>query len=206
MDADAFLEAVRADERTALERLGSDKSLLAATGADLSAPTVLGVVAGHHATLAATYRDWAAAADAPAAHDAFADAATRADDHREALAAERAGEPPERDAPVTAVEADGDVARLGALVGQGLVDDRTLLQVVSFFLNEADEARADLAREARDAANETAASGADALTECCGSDDEWARARAAATDVIEAAYATYAETLEGMGIDPKPVC
>jgi hypothetical protein len=41
--------------------------------------------------------------------------------------------------------------------------------------------------------------------ECAGEDD-WDRARDAATGAIEAAYGEYTERLESMGVNPKPVC
>jgi hypothetical protein len=81
--------------------------------------------------------------------------------------------------------------------------DRLYLQVVSFFVNEADERSADVARELR-----TAASDLDPAREALSalSEDERVRARDAAVDAVGIAYEEYAETLAAMGLDPRPVC
>ena len=47
--------------------------------------------------------------------------------------------------------------------------------------------------------------GATLLETLCDPDDE-ERAVTAAIEAVEAAYREYAETLEAMGVDPKPVC
>lgn len=97
-------------------------------------------------------------------------------------------------------------SRLGGLVGRSMVGERTHLQVVSFFVNEGDERRADQFRELR---SETAAQGDRALElleDVCDEDGDWDRARDAAEEVIEAAYNAYAGSLDDLGIDPKPIC
>ena len=94
--------------------------------------------------------------------------------------------------------------RVGAgLVAVPLVLDRLYLQVVNFFVNEADERSADVVRDLRSDASELD-SAREALAALDG--DEREHAREAAIDVVEVVYNEYAEALEAMGLDPKPVC
>jgi hypothetical protein len=72
---------------------------------------------------------------------------------------------------------------------------------VSFFVNEADEQRADTFREIRQEAS-ALDYGETALEHL--SESERDPAATAATEAIEAAYDDYAETLEEMGLDTKP--
>jgi hypothetical protein len=44
------------------------------------------------------------------------------------------------------------------------------------------------------------------LDAVCESDDDRKRAAVAAGEAIDAAYAEYADSLDSLGIDPKPVC
>jgi len=212
MDETAFTDTVREDEATALHRLGSDKYLVAATGADLSAPAVLETVATTAASGRDTFAAWADGASEPAAGTFAAAAETEAaayDRVAEALA-EEGSDPPEAD-PGDAVHralqaADDTVERAAAMVGRGLVCDRARLQVVNFFVNEGDRGRADLARELRTGATDQADDGAALLADRCDGDADWDCARETATEVVSAAYAEYAEQLEAIGVDPKPVC
>jgi len=235
MDGDAFLERVRADEATALSRLGSDKYLIGVTGADLATGPVLATVARSAAAARDTFEAWAAdgaaadaeaaaeatdaeAADAEAADDpsaaAFADAAATERDHYErvtdAMPADATvpDEVPVVDAVTAAMDASEDAIERVAtgLVGRALVADQAHLQAVSFFVNEADDARADLARELRSDAEAQLDTGADLLERLCESDEEWDRARRAAGRVVADAYDDYAAALDAMGVDPKPVC
>jgi len=85
------------------------------------------------------------------------------------------------------------------LVGLPLVLDRLFLQGISFFVNEADEARADLFRDLRETTDGIRDSAADL-------DVDEERARNAASAVVTAAYDEYVDRLEAMGFDPKPIC
>jgi len=209
MNGQTLVDEVREARGTELDRLGSEKALLAVTAADLSGGTILGTVALSLSGLRSTLEGWAAEADAGPAREAFAGTASSLEAEYERvvaeLDAEPSGDPP---APIPTVRAfDRPPERVGAaLVGHGLVFDGVLLQAVSFFVNEARTRRADLARDLRSAATDRVDDGASALDSLCAGDGDWERARAAATDVVDAAYADYAETLDGMGIDPKPVC
>jgi hypothetical protein len=207
MNGQTLVERVREDKRTELERLGSEKALLAVTGADLSAGTILGHVAATVRGLAETMESWADGAEGPE-RSAFEEAAADLEAEYERVVAhydaEPSGEPP---VPLGVVRGfEGTTERVAAaFVGHGLVFDGTLLQSVSFFVNEADAERADLIRDLRDGANSRVDDGATTLDSLC-RDDDWDRARTATEEVVEAAYRDYVETLGGMGIDPKPVC
>ncbi|MDL0128203.1 rubrerythrin family protein, partial [Halobacterium salinarum] len=67
MNAERFPDAVADRTRTALDRLGSSKRLVAITGADLTTPTVLARAAASEAAAADTFDALAAAADTDAA-------------------------------------------------------------------------------------------------------------------------------------------
>lgn len=205
MDEDDLVADVRANRETPLSRLGSDKYLIAATGADLATPAVLREAARTAASGRDVFERWADEERGDAA-TAFAAAARREADHYERVVADL-DERPGPDGAVHAAVADrtGAVERVGAgLVGRGLVRERTTLQVVNFFINEGDNSRADLFREVRSGAEDDVETGADLLA--AASSQERERARTAAEAVIERAYEAYADALDAMGVDPKPVC
>jgi len=216
MDGDSFVEAVSEAQATELHRLGSDKYLVAATGADLAEGPVLASVAQTAASGRETFETWAEHESGPAA-EAFAAAADTEAEHlgrlHERLTDETAstGDAGEDGPGANGVDealgtAETTAERAGALVGRGLVLDRTLLQVVNFFVNEGDNAGADFVRELRSDANDQVSAGAELLETVCESDKDWEEAQTAAERVIETAYDEYAAALEGMGVDPKPVC
>jgi len=209
MDGQALVDELRENKRTELDRLGSGKALLAMTRADMTTGTVLEQVALTLDGLRTTLENWAAGTDVATAREAFLDAAASLEEGYDRVVAELGTEPvgdvPASVTEVRAFDRPGERVAAG-LVGQGLVLDRTLLQVVSFFVNEADGTRADLARDLRSAATDRVDAGAGTLEELCGGVDEWDRARAAAGDVVEAAYGEYVATLEDLGFDPKPIC
>ncbi|QLH77113.1 rubrerythrin family protein [Halosimplex rubrum] len=218
MNGQELLEAVREARATELDRLGSDKYLIAATGADLERAPVLRSVAESAASGRDTFSEWAeeATGDAASAFGTTAAAETEQFDRVVASLAELPNDDADAaatidgtDAPLHAAlaDTDGTVERLAAgFVGRPLVADRTLLQVINFFVNEADEGRADLARELRSDAQERLEEGVDLLESGCETDADWERARGAAESVVAAAYEGYASALEAMGVDPKPVC
>jgi len=218
MNGQQLRETVRETQATELGRLGSDKYLIAATGADLERVPVLRSVAESAASGRETLSRWAeaetgdaasafeTAAEAEAAQfDRVVDSLAELSDDATDVAATVDG----TDAPLHAVlaDTDGTVERVAAaFVGRALVADRTLLQAVNFFVNEADESRADLARALRTDAQERLDEGVELLDSVCETDADWERARRAAERVVEAAYEAYANALDAMGIDPKPVC
>jgi hypothetical protein len=210
MDEEGFVDTVRESRATELDRLGSEKALIAETAASLEPADVLAAAAAAERRAQRTFEAWAEnEADGPA-HEAFVDAAERERDHYERVVAELDDPPtaPEPDALHGYLRGlDGAVERVAAgMVGRPLASARTLLQVVNFFVNEADRARADLFRELRSDTEAMPAVGAALLAELCESEDDWTRAREAAEAAVDAVYGEYVERLESMGLDPKPVC
>jgi hypothetical protein len=200
-DTIATVEEATTTERT---RIGSDKALVAATGANLEADAVWTAAATREAGVADALEGWGAGAgdgDAAAVADAFGRAATAAADRAERIDAS----PGDPDALSSHLDTlDGTSERVGAgLVAVPLVFDRFYLQVVSFFVNEADEGSADAARELRSGASDLGPA-RDALAGLEASERE--RARDAAVEAVGVAYEEYASALESMGLDPKPVC
>lgn len=231
MDGPEVVAAVREAAATELDRLGSEKALIAATGADLDTAAVLRAAADAEARARATFGAWADDEDHDAAGEAFADAAAAETDHHERVVAEldaepdaAGGSPPDAASdteagpdPGTASGADplhdylrgldGPAERVGAgLVGRSLVASRSLLQFVNFFVNEGATREADLFRELRRDTDETVERGGAVLDAVCESEDEYERAREAAVEAVRIAYGEYTRQLEGMGLDPKPVC
>jgi hypothetical protein len=209
---DGFRERVEAATATELDRLGSQQLLLALTGADLSAGAVLAAAAASESTAAATFERWAGDEADDDAADRWERAAVREREHaaRVVEAAEGDLAPAEDPDPDALHEhlrgLDDAVERAGGFVGRCLVADRTLLQLVNFFVNEADERRADLFRDLRAETAESLTEGLELVSRVCADDADRERAAAAATAAIRAAYDAYADSLEELGMDPRPIC
>lgn len=199
---DATIQDALEDEyETELSRLGSSKALYALTAGEMQTETVVAGLADRAATAAETFSGWS---DDGAFGDLFAAAAETANEHAERIAG-TADDADPTDAPTPPDEVlrrlDDPAARLGGLVAWTLITDRTLAQAVGFFVGNADATAADLFRDLRadvDVRREEALAHAEDVDEDA--------ARAAAADVVEAAYDHYVETLEGMGVKVKPVC
>jgi len=211
MNGSDVTAAVEQARDTRLDRLGSQQSLLALTDAQLDRETVLVRAAGAESTAEETFRHWADAEDEERARAVFESVAETEADHAARVVEHMDGDP-DFDLGADALhehlrELDGTVTRIGAgLIGRPLVADRTTLQVINFFVNEADETRADLFRELRDDTREMRAEGETLLDAVCETDDDYERAREGANEAVEIAYEEYATTLEGMGLDPRPIC
>ncbi|UPV73215.1 rubrerythrin family protein [Halorussus limi] len=212
MDADAFPDAIRDAKATELDRLGSQQALVALTDADLDAERVLRAAARSERAARETFAAWAESAETDGegdAADAFAALADEERDHYDRVAAELDAEfdPADETDPMHDYlrGLDTTVERAAGLVGRSLASDRTQLQVVNFFVNEADERRADLFRDLRSDTQAGVSTGTDLLAAHCDG-DEWERARETAERTVQIAYDEYAETLQGMGLDPKPIC
>jgi hypothetical protein len=210
MDATAFRESVETAKATELDRLGSSKLLIALTDADLSETAVLRAAAFSEYLARETFERWAADESDAAASGVFADVAAQEADHYERVV-DALGEPVEPDAvgPMHAYLRDREdtVERAAAgLVGRGLVSLRTHLQVVSFFVNEADAGTADLFRDLRSETEDSLSAGLDLLESVCEDDADWERAQAVAEYVVQLAYDDYADSLTELGVDPKPIC
>ncbi|WP_415379307.1 rubrerythrin family protein [Halosimplex sp. TS25] len=218
MNGQELVDAVREERATELDRLGSDKYLIAATDADLERAPVLRTVAESAASGRGTFERWAEEEVGDPA-SAFETAAEREGDHFrrvvESLAAlpnddaDAAATIDADDDPLHAAlaETDGTVERLAAcFVGRPLVADRTRLQAINFFVNEADEGRAELIRDLRSGAQARLQEGIGLIDSTCETDSDWEHAERGAVRVIDAAYDDYVGALEAMGVDPKPVC
>jgi hypothetical protein len=197
MDASSLESRLRDDYETELSRLGSSKWLYALTGGDLDEGSIRSAAATDLDRAAATFDGWADGAEV------FAAAAESAAAARDEIDAD----PTDTDRPLyDAVAGDDEVSRLGALLGWSVVADKTLSQMVGFFVGDASPAAADTFRSIRDDVAADREAALDALDEACASDDDWDRAVASASTVVEAAYDEYVAKLEAMGIKPKNVC
>jgi hypothetical protein len=203
MDASDLLDALAADHQTELSRLGSSKALYADTEGQLEPDRVLGAMADdlHHA--ATTLRTWTDETDPDGV---FTDAADRLEAQYETLAGELDGhEAAETTAAAALADAADPLERLGALVGWVAVLDRKASQVTGFFTGQADPQTASLVRSSGEDFEAIREAALSALSARAG-DSDLETAQTAAAGVIQAAYDEYVETLESMGVNPKPVC
>jgi rubrerythrin len=198
----AIADSVRDARETELHRLGSSKAVLAMTDAELETEAVLRAAAASEATAAATFEAWAEAEDDTDARAVWARAAEQERAHAERVAGALGGtiEEPEPDALHEYLRGlETTEERVGGFVGRCLVADRTLLQLVNFFVNEAEEDLAGLFRELRaDTANALAWGESLAGEE----PDEFD----AAAEAVSVSYDFYVKSLGELGIDPTPVC
>lgn len=202
MDGAELVETVRSERQTELSRLGSSKSLYADTDGEMEPDAVLSAMATATHYAAETLAAWAADGDS-----VFEDPAAREQDHYEAIDAERdgddCGDPP---AFVAAMDAESRERRLGALVGWTLVIERKASQSSGFFTGQAEPGTASIFRAFGDAYERSRETALETLETVCENDDEWQAALAGADSVVEAAYEDYFDTLESLGVKPKPVC
>lgn len=211
MQPTAFQTAVEEATVTELERLGSQQLLLALTDADLERETVLAAAANSEHRARETFQTWVDDEGDEQARDAFEREADREREHYERIL-DLLGEDFESDDDLDAMhehlrEIEDTVPRVAAgMVGRSLVGTRTHLQLVSFFVNEADEQTADVFRDLRAETEGTLEAGVELLGDLCETDADWTRAQEAAVLVIQVAYQAYADSLTSMGLDPKPIC
>jgi hypothetical protein len=207
MNADSFLDAVETAKQTELDRLGSSKRLVAVTGADLSPDTVLERAAASEAAAASAFADLADASEGDAA-ETFETLAETERGHYETVTTELGEDVAAEEGAVHEFlrEQADVVSRSGAAVGRGVVADRTLAQFVGFFVNDADEARADLFRDLRGDTRRDTDRALELLESHCESEDDWTRAETAATGAIQVAYDEYVDALGVLGVDAKSVC
>jgi hypothetical protein len=200
MDGTTLVDTLTDDLETQLSRLGSSKWLYALTDGDMTGEAVRAAAAADAAAAAETFGAWADADGAAETFDALAAAAA---DRRDAVDPDAA--PADRRLDDALAGLDGTVSRLGGALGYLLVLDRTVGQMVGFFVGDADPSTANEFRDLRDGVDADRSRVVDALDSAC-SDDDWDRAADAATTIVEATYDDYVETLESMGVKPKNVC
>ncbi len=209
-DADAFLEAVREDNQTALSRLGSSKSLYADTGGDIDTEPVLRATADAEHAAWETFLEWADDEPHEEAREAFEATAGEERDHYETVLdhlEDEAYEPREIPALHEYLRGlESTVERVGAFVGRVLASKRSKEQVVGYFVGDADPQTASVFREFGDDLDAQLERAEELLETVCESEEDRERAQETANGAIEAAYGEYVETLESMGANPKPVC
>ncbi|WP_435363242.1 rubrerythrin family protein [Haloarchaeobius sp. DYHT-AS-18] len=210
MDAAAFREAVESSKQTELDRLGSNKLLIALTDASLEEETILRAAAFSEYLARETFGSWADDEETDAAREVFESVASQEDEHYERVV-ERLGEAVEPDSvgPMHSYlrQREDTVERAAAgLVGRGLVSLKTHMQIIGFYINEPDEAGANLFRDLRRETEASLQKGLDLLDECCEDDEDWERAQMVAEYVVQVAYDDYADSLSELGVDPKPIC
>jgi len=209
MTPSEFLDAVRDDNETALSRLGSSKSLYAATGGEMDAGPVLEAAADAEYVAAQTFHAWTDSEPDDAARDAFETTAAEEDGHVDAVLAELDDYEPADDA--TGMQAylrglDGTVERAGALVGRILATEKSKEQLTGFFVGQAEPQTAGVFRDLKGDLDDQRERALDLLEAVCDDDADWDAAKDAADAAIQAAYDEYTEQLESMGVNPKPVC
>jgi len=212
MDGDTLVETVRERMATELDRLGSEKALVATTEAQLDRARVLEATLAAERRAAATFDAWAEHEDEDV-REAFERVAALERDHADRVAAllddpeavDAAPAPDALHAHLRDLSSTPERVAAG-LVARPLVSARSLLQVVNFFVNEADESAADVIRDLRSETDALVDDGAALLDACCESEADWERAVDAAERTVAVAYEAYAERLRGMGVDPAPVC
>jgi hypothetical protein len=202
MDGTTLVETLRDDLETELSRLGSSKWLYALTDGEMTGETVRSAAATDAAAAAERFGAWA---DDDATAEPFDALAATAADRADTVAADPADDPDAERTYATLAGFDDPVERLGGALGHSLVVDRTVGQMVGFFVGDADPSTAGTFRDLRDGIDADRDRLLDTLDETCDGDD-WDRAAAAARAVIEAAYDDYVAILESMGIKPKNVC
>ncbi|WP_323675034.1 rubrerythrin family protein [Halorubellus sp. PRR65] len=210
MDAPALRETVEREKKSQLDRLGSSKYLIALTDADLSESTILSAVAESEYLARETFETLAAAEDDDRAREAFERVAAQEAEHYDRVCERLDGRPtPDHAGAVHGYlrGRDDTVSRVaGALVGRPLVSLRAHTQVVGFYVNEADQAGADLFRDLKADTEAELDLGVDVLGDCCVTDDDVERAQATAEYVVQLAYDEYADSLTEMGVNPKSTC
>jgi rubrerythrin len=209
MNDETVLEHVQEAKRTQLDRLGSGNALLAVTEAALDTDTVLRTAAESERRAYETFTTWAETEENDRVRETFETVAALEHDHYDHIASLLDVEPAaEADVLHTHLRDLSDtVSRVGAgLIGRPLVSRATTTQVISFFINEADEKRATVFRAFNDDTTDLLEEGSDLLDAICETNAERERAATAAEETIQVAYEDYAETLSGMGLDPKPIC
>lgn len=212
MDANALLEAVAADNETALSRLASSKVLYALTGGELDDDAVFAAMASRATAAADRFDAWVA--DEPDADVVetmtAASAALRA--NAEAIEEAAGGATADVDIPDLTPFFDylaalsGPVERAAGLAAWALVEDGVRSQAVGFFVGRADPASADRFRELRGTVASIQDDAAGLLDDTCESEADWEDAVTAADATVDAAYQHYVAVLEDMGITVKPVC
>jgi rubrerythrin len=211
MTSDEFIDSVRTENKTALSRLGSSKALYAETSGDIEAETVLRAAAIAEDTARETFELWA---DDEANEDAaalFGDLADQEADHYETVASKLDDAPSAGDAELPAIQStlrgfESTIERVGGLIGRCLVAKKSKEQYTGYFVGDADPRTASVFRELGGDVEDQLDRAAELIETVCEHDEDVDRALQAASEAIQAAYDEYIDSLESMGVNPKPVC
>ncbi|ERH00951.1 MAG: hypothetical protein J07HN6_02580 [Halonotius sp. J07HN6] len=211
MTASDFVDSVSEANQTALSRLGSSKLLYAETEGNLDPEHVLRAAAVAEDAASQTFEAWGDDEADDDAADLFATVADEEAAHFETIADELDDRPQAADSDVPAIQSvlrgfDETVERAGGLVGRCLVAKKSKEQYTGYFTGEADPQTASVFRGLGDDVDDQIDAAADLVDAVCATDDERERAHDAASEAIQAAYEEYTESLEAMGVNPKPVC
>ncbi|MFC7042454.1 rubrerythrin family protein [Halonotius sp. GCM10025705] len=211
MTASDFVDSVSEANQTALSRLGSSKSLYAETNGELETEQVLHAAAIAEDAASETFAAWADDEEHAEAAELFATVADEEADHYETVVGELDDPPQAADSETPAVQSvlrafDDTVERVGGLVGRCLVAKKSKEQYTGYFTGQADPQTASLFRGLGDDVDAQIEAAADLVDAICTTDDDRERAHEAASEAIQAAYDEYTESLEAMGVNPKPVC
>jgi hypothetical protein len=203
MTAADLIDAVRDDQQTELSRLGSSKTLYADTRGEMEPDVVLAAAAAREQAAHDTFDAWSDD-DHDDAAALFADAAAETAERRDGIDADAADRTPAMHDVLA--DLDGTVERLGGFVGWTLVDKKVKEQYTGFFTGQADPQTASTFRSAGSDVEALREEAAELLDAVCEDDDGWDAAEVVAIEVIATAYDEYFETLEDLGVKPKPVC
>ncbi|GAB7094507.1 hypothetical protein JCM30237_16600 [Halolamina litorea] len=205
MDADTFLEDIRAAHRTELSRLSSSKAVYALTRGEMDGDAVRRGIARELHALAPVLDGWADDADGDVA-DLFAEATDFAANAAESFdSGAAAGGDSVTHVTADALGAVEPADRPAAMAAAFLVLEELAGQLVGFFVGDADRKSADEFRAFRGELGEFRDAAADLLADRA-DDGDWEDAHEVGTGVVEGAYDWYVGTLESMGVEPKNVC
>lgn len=208
MTPDDVLSTVRDENDTALSRLGSSKSLYAATDGEMETEEVLRAAADAEFAASETFDEWANASD-DTARELYADTASDEGDHYERVTERLDGHVPRED--VSAMhdylrDLDDPVERAGGYVGRLLATEKSKEQYVGFFVGQADPQTAQLFRDLKSDLDDQEDRAKTLLDAVCDTEADYQRAIETASETIQRAYDEYTESLEALGVNPKPVC
>ena len=211
MTASDFIDSVTEANQTALSRLGSSKALYAETDGELETEQVLRAAAVAEDAAGETFAAWADNETDDDATALFERVVDEEADHYETVAGKLNDPPRAADSDVPAIQAvlrgfEETIERAGGLVGRCLIAKRSKEQYTGYFTGEADPQTASLFRGLGSDVDEQVEAAADLVGSVCADDADRERARDAASEAIQAAYDEYTESLEAMGVNPKPVC
>ena len=214
MTSSELRDRIETDNATALSRLGSSKALYAETGGELDTTTVLRAAAVAERAAQETLEAWAEDESHEGARETFESIAAVEAEHFETVVS-KLDDPDEIEdsdtADVPAIqtvlrEYEATIDRAGALLGRCLVAKKSKEQYTGYFVGDADPRTASVFRELGSDVTEQIEQAIALIEDVCADDADVDRAVEAATAAIQAAYEEYTDSLESMGVNPKPVC